>query len=225
MFSLDIVDTDKFLEMPQSSRLLYYELCIRADDDGFISNPLKIQRLVGCSNDDFNMLILKQFIIPFDTGIIVIKHWRIHNYIQRDRYKPTIYLKEKNSLNLEKKTLKYYLFGAGFLMLSITILPKFVGIYALILGLFSSYITTAILNLKLINKTTIIKPKYKGFILGSFLFLLPSSLLGLMLKNIALNFFGITFSVLFSTFIVVIFNYLFYRIFDLFDILKIFKNK
>ena len=102
MFSLDIIDTDLFMEMPQSSRLLYYELCMRADDDGFVSSPKKIMKMVGCNEDDFRVLTTKQFIIPFDTGIVVIKHWKIHNYIQKDRYKETIYLDEKSKLNQEK---------------------------------------------------------------------------------------------------------------------------
>ena len=102
MFSLDIIDTDLFQEMPTTSRLLYYELCMRADDDGFVGSPKKIQRMVGCSEDDFKVLISKQFIIPFDTGIVVIKHWKIHNYIQKDRYKQTIYLDEKSQLYQEE---------------------------------------------------------------------------------------------------------------------------
>jgi len=102
MFSLDIIDTDLFQEMPQTSRLLYYELCMRADDDGFVGSPKKIQRMVGCSEDDFKVLISKQFIIPFDTGIVVIKHWKIHNYIQKDRYKETIYIGEKSQLYQEE---------------------------------------------------------------------------------------------------------------------------
>ncbi len=102
MFSLDIIDTDHFLEMPQSSRLLYYELCMRADDDGFISSPRKIQRTVGCTDDDFKVLITKKFIIPFETGIIVITHWKIHNYLRSDRYKETLYLNEKNHLTQDE---------------------------------------------------------------------------------------------------------------------------
>lgn len=102
MFSLDIIDTDLFLEMPQSSRLLYYELCMRADDDGFVSSPKKIQKMVGCNEDDFKVLISKKFLIPFDTGVVVIRHWKIHNYIQKDRYKETIYLEEKSQLNQEE---------------------------------------------------------------------------------------------------------------------------
>lgn len=102
MFNLDIIDTDLFLDMPQTSRLLYYELCMRADDDGFVGSPKKIQKMVGCSEDDFKVLISKQFIIPFDTGVVVIRHWKIHNYIQKDRYKETIYINEKKQLKQEE---------------------------------------------------------------------------------------------------------------------------
>lgn len=102
MFSLDIIDTDVFMDMPQTSRLLYYELCMRADDDGFVASPKKIMKMVGCNEDDFRILIGKQFIIPFETGIVVIKHWKIHNYIQKDRYKETIYVQEKSQLLQEK---------------------------------------------------------------------------------------------------------------------------
>ena len=102
MFNLDIIDTDSFIEMPQSSRLLYYELCMRADDYGFVSSPKKIQRVVGCSDDDFKVLITKRFIIPFETGIVVIRHWKIHNYIQKDRYKETLYSDEKSLLTQEE---------------------------------------------------------------------------------------------------------------------------
>jgi len=102
MFSLDIIDTDSFMDMPQSSRLLYYELCMRADDDGFVASPKKIMKMVGCGEDDFKVLIAKQFIIPFETGIVVIKHWKIHNYIRNDRYKETIYQEEKHLLKQDE---------------------------------------------------------------------------------------------------------------------------
>lgn len=98
MFSLKIIDTDLFLDMPMSARLLYYDLSMRADDDGFVASPKKIQRMIGCSDDDFKILISKQFIIPFENGICVIKHWRIHNYIQKDRYTKTLYQDEKQQL-------------------------------------------------------------------------------------------------------------------------------
>lgn len=96
MFSKTIIDSDMFLDMPLSTQALYFHLSMRADDEGFINNPKKIQRMIGASDDDMKVLITKQFIIPFDSGIVVIKHWRIHNYIQKDRFKPTIYENEKS---------------------------------------------------------------------------------------------------------------------------------
>lgn len=101
MFAKTIIDSDLFLDMPMSTQLLYFHLAMRADDDGFINNPKKIQRMVGCSDDDIRLLISKQFIIPFDNGIVVIKHWKIHNYIRNDRYKPTRF-EEKNLLTLDE---------------------------------------------------------------------------------------------------------------------------
>lgn len=98
MFSLKIIDTDLFLDMPVTARLLYYDLSMRADDDGFVASPKKIQRMIGCSDDDMKLLTAKQFIIPFDNGICVIKHWRIHNYIRVDRHIDTIYQIEKQQL-------------------------------------------------------------------------------------------------------------------------------
>ena len=98
MISLKVIDTDLFTDMPITSRLLYFELCMRADDDGFVSSPKKIMRLSGCSDDDMKILMTKKFIIPFESGICVIRHWRIHNYIRSDRYQETEYLQEKSSL-------------------------------------------------------------------------------------------------------------------------------
>lgn len=98
MFSLDVVDTDKFLEMPASSQNLYFHLGMRADDDGFVSSPKKITKLVNCGEDDLNVLISRGFVIAFDGGIVVIRHWKQNNYIQRDRYKTTIYQKELSAL-------------------------------------------------------------------------------------------------------------------------------
>lgn len=95
MFAKTIIDSDAFLDMPLSAQALYFHLSMRADDDGFINNPKKIQRMVGASDDDCKVLIMKRFIITFESGIIVIKHWKIHNYIRSDRYKPTIYEDEK----------------------------------------------------------------------------------------------------------------------------------
>lgn len=98
MFAKSIIDTDYFLEMPATTQLLYFHLAMRADDDGFVSSPKRILRMVGSSEDDFKVLISKQFIIPFDSGVCVIKHWRIHNLIRGDRYQETIYTQEKSML-------------------------------------------------------------------------------------------------------------------------------
>ena len=99
MFAKSIIDSDLFLDMPQSAQCLYFHLAMRADDDGFVNSPKKIQRMIGASEDDCRILVAKQFLIPFDTGVVVIRHWRIHNYIQIDRYKETIYQGEKSSLS------------------------------------------------------------------------------------------------------------------------------
>lgn len=98
MFSMDVIDTDMFLEMPATSQLLYFHMALRADDDGFVSSPKRILRMVGCSEDDMRLLFAKSYLIPFDSGVCVIRHWRIHNYIRVDRYKETIYTREKEML-------------------------------------------------------------------------------------------------------------------------------
>ena len=102
MFAKTIIDSDAFLDMPLSSQALYFHLAMRADDDGFLNNPKKIQRMVGCSDDDLKLLLMKNFIIAFESGVVVIKHWRIHNVIQKDRYKPTVYTDEKEQLALKQ---------------------------------------------------------------------------------------------------------------------------
>ena len=98
MFAKTIIDSDAFIDMPLSTHALYFHLSMRADDDGFINNPRKIQRMIGASDDDLKVLVAKRFLIPFDSGVVVIKHWKIHNYIQKDRYKPTVYSEEKAML-------------------------------------------------------------------------------------------------------------------------------
>ena len=90
MFAKTIIDSDAFLDMPLSTQALYFHLSMRADDDGFINNPKKIQRMIGCSDDDLKLLMAKSFINAFESGIIVIKHWRLHNSICKDRCKPTV---------------------------------------------------------------------------------------------------------------------------------------
>jgi hypothetical protein len=109
MFSMDVIDTDKFLEMPMSSQLLYFHLAMRADDDGFISSPKRILRLIGASEDDLRVLMSKQYVIPFDSGVCVIRHWKIHNYIQSDRYHKTMYTEEKKQL-IEEDNKSYSLY-------------------------------------------------------------------------------------------------------------------
>ena len=98
MFAKTIIDSDAFLDMPTSTQSFYFHLGMRADDDGFINNPKKILKFVGGNDDDFKLLIAKKFIIPFESGVVVIKHWKIHNYIQSDRYKPTLYREEREKL-------------------------------------------------------------------------------------------------------------------------------
>ncbi len=103
MFAKTIVTSDAFLDMPLSARCLYFTLGMFADDDGFVNNPKSIMRQVGACTDDLNLLLLKRFILAFDSGVIVIKHWRIHNYIQKDRYKETKYIEERATLMLDEK--------------------------------------------------------------------------------------------------------------------------
>lgn len=101
MFSIKILESDAFMEMPPSAQMLYVHLCMNADDDGFVNNPKKIQRSCGSSEDDLKMLEDNRFIIVFPSKIIVIKHWRIHNYIPPDRYKPSCYEDEKIQIGLK----------------------------------------------------------------------------------------------------------------------------
>lgn len=98
MFSLDVIDTDNFLDMPLSAQGLYFHLGMRADDDGFIASPKKITKSVNASNDDLKLLIAKGYLLPFENGVVVIRHWRQNNYVKSDRYKHTIYQNEKKQL-------------------------------------------------------------------------------------------------------------------------------
>lgn len=102
MFAKTIIDSDAFLDMPHSTQLLYFHLSMRADDDGFINNPKNIMRMIGCKDDDIAVLVTKKFIIPFESGVVVIKHWKIHNYIAKDRYKETKYKDEKALLEVDE---------------------------------------------------------------------------------------------------------------------------
>ena len=111
MFTKRITESDSFLDMPSSTQMLYFHFSMNADDDGFVNNPKKIQKMCGASDDDFKLLIAKSFIILFDSGIIVIKHWKMHNYIQADRYRPTDYVEEKSMLGI--KSNKAYTFDVS----------------------------------------------------------------------------------------------------------------
>ena len=102
MFAKTIVLSDAFLDMPLSARCLYFTLGMLADDDGFVNSPKSIMRQAGASTDDLNLLMAKRFILAFDSGVIVIKHWRIHNYIQKDRYKESKYMEEKATLMIDQ---------------------------------------------------------------------------------------------------------------------------
>ena len=101
MFSRKITETDHFLEMPLSSQALYFHLNMGADDEGFIDKAKTIQRTIGASDDDMRLLIAKGFLIPFESGVVVIRHWRIHNYIQADRFQATIHQNEKKQLEFD----------------------------------------------------------------------------------------------------------------------------
>jgi hypothetical protein len=101
MFAKQIIDSDAFLDMPTSSQSLYFHLGMRGDDEGFINNPKKIQRMIGASDDDIKILIAKNFVIPFESGVCVIKHWKLHNYIRGDRLQATVYQEERQKLSLK----------------------------------------------------------------------------------------------------------------------------
>jgi hypothetical protein len=100
MFNKEIVESDKFIDMPLSSQALFFHLGMSADDDGFVSSPKRIQRSIGCSEDDIKILIAKNFIIAFESGVVVVNDWIMHNQIRKDRYTPTIHKSEKHKMQL-----------------------------------------------------------------------------------------------------------------------------
>ena len=100
MFSLSVIDTDKFLDMPVSSQLLYFHLGMRADDDGFVSSPKRIARTTNCGDDDLRILATKGYIIPFESGVVVIRHWRQNNQLRSDRYRETVCKNEQATLSI-----------------------------------------------------------------------------------------------------------------------------
>ena len=101
MFAKCITESDAFLDMPLSTQALYFHLGMVADDDGFVSSPKKITRSISASEDDLKLLIAKRFILTFESGVVVIKHWKMNNYIAKDRYKPTVYTEEKALIELK----------------------------------------------------------------------------------------------------------------------------
>ena len=111
MFAKTIIDSDAFLDMPITSQLLYFHLSMRADDDGFVNKPKSIMRMIGCKDDDLMLLFSKKFLIPFESGVVVIKHWKIHNYIRKDTYTETKYKEEKATLEMDENN-AYRLSGA-----------------------------------------------------------------------------------------------------------------
>ena len=102
MFTRKIIDSDEFLDMPLSAQALYFHLNMRADDDGFINNPLRVLRVINGNHDDLKLLIAKRFVIRFEDGVIVIKHWRMHNTLRKDRYTPTSYQEHMHYLALKE---------------------------------------------------------------------------------------------------------------------------
>ena len=123
MFSMQIVDSDAFLDMPLSTQALYFHLSMRADDDGFVDNARKIMRAVGCSQDDMKILFGKNFVIAFDDVVCVIKHWRIHNYIRTDRKKTTAYIEHFEKLDT-KENGSYTLKKSNVSQVTTTCLPS-----------------------------------------------------------------------------------------------------
>ena len=98
MYSKKITETDDFLSLPLSTQALYFHLGMNADDDGFVSSPVKVMRMIGANKNELDLLLAKRYLIPFGNGVVVIRHWRINNYLRSDRYTPTLYVAEKGLL-------------------------------------------------------------------------------------------------------------------------------
>ena len=101
MFSKQITTSDAFMDMPVSSQLLYFHLNLEADDDGFVANPKRIIKITNVSNDDLKILLAKRFLLAFESGVVVIKHWLLHNAVRKDMYRETQYLEEKKTLEIK----------------------------------------------------------------------------------------------------------------------------
>lgn len=103
MFSKDVIEADAFIDLPLSAQALYFHLSMAADDEGFVSGPKSVQRMIGASDDDAALLVRKGFVIPFPSGVVAIRHWRLNNYLQKDRIKPTVYIDERALLSVDDK--------------------------------------------------------------------------------------------------------------------------
>jgi len=116
MLSKHIIKSDQFLDMPASTQALYFHLCMEADDDGIVSNPRLVMRQCSCTADDIHLLLAKKFVLQFKSGVLVIKHWLIHNTIQSDRYTPSTYTEERNSLLIKENRAYSFSEGTPFLL-------------------------------------------------------------------------------------------------------------
>ena len=101
MFAKTVIDSDAFLDMPLSAQALYFHLGMRTDDDGFVGAPRKIIKMLGAADDDMRVLLAKGFVVSFSSGVLVIRHWGMHNKIKPDRYKPTMYQAERALLQVQ----------------------------------------------------------------------------------------------------------------------------
>ena len=190
-----------------------------------------VEKAVKCAVFISTLIIPVFIAVGKDVGFIIYNNVEAGEYVQNASiimFPMSISLittSMLNSLNLEKKTLKYYLIGATFLVLCIWFLPKYIGVYSLVLGLLISYVITAVMNLILISKRCKIPPKFTSFIIASLLFIIPSALFCYLLEKALLLIFSKTVSVLISATATVIFTYLFYVVFNLFSLNDIFKKE
>ena len=190
-----------------------------------------VEKAVKCATFISTLIIPVFIALGKDIGYLIYGNLEAGEYVQNSAIImlpmsiSLITTSALNSLNLEKKTLKYYIIGAVCLVLCIWFLPKFTGVYSLILGLLISYAITAICNLKLISKTCLVPPKFTAFIVCSFVFILPSTLLAFLLDNLLSKFISSLASVLITSVITTLFTYAFYRVFNLFNLIELIKER
>lgn len=210
--------------------VLVPELSKNFYDNNFVSLKNNIENAIKCSVFISTLIIPSFIALGEELGVILYDNYSAGIYVSRASIImlpmsiTMISTSMLNSLNLEKKTLFYYLIGATLLLVSIYFLPKFIGVYSLIVGLLTSYIITSVFNLILIKKTCKNPPKFLLFIILSIIFIIPSALLCYLLKGILIRFLPSVIVVIICSIITVIFDYLFFKVFDLFDV-KILLNK